>query len=297
MGKYTLLSVGLTILLALLTLGESRKEKLSKSVELSPLRFSGKTILITGASTGIGEGIASYLAREGASVILSDPDKSLLSQTLKKVKEVSPNPDKVQAYQACLTSDKEVKGLANKIESSVGHLDGFVSCPHSIWKKSGIQDNQLLDTYTEVFQANVANGLRATKNVVPLLEKSPTKAPAIVYLSDISAQKVEPGNLIYGSSKGALETLAQHLVVDLAPKNIRVNTIQSAVVLGSGLQAAALKSTRLLNSLNKEEEAKTPLKRLACVEDVAKAVAFLLSDDAKAITGASLKVDGGRALV
>ncbi len=245
----------------------------------SPFRLDGKTILITGASSGIGRASAIECSRMGATLILTGRNHSRLQQTAnlcdgKGHKIISGD----------LTQKEDMEEILKKIPP----LDGVVL-------NAGINKMQILPFYNEkdieqIFSVNCFAPILLVKSLVK--KKKLNRECSIVFMASISGySNIAPANGVYGASKSALSAFMKYAALELAPKGIRCNAIHPGRV-----------ETPLIHQVTDEETIKAdlkkyPLGRYADPQEIAYASIFLLSDAAKWITGSDLVIDGGRSLL
>lgn len=238
--------------------------------------LSGKTILITGASSGIGKAIAQQCAIAGASCILTARNKKRLSEVLEQLPGIGHT-----VMPADLTKADELNSLISELPK----LDGIVCCAGIVETKilKYSDDSDLL----KIFSTNAFSAIRIIRETIQ--QKKLNKGASIVIISSISGVKCGYiGGSLYGATKGALEGFAKGCTLELAPQKIRVNTIVPGMI-----------DTPLLNesSIDKEQleidMKKYPLKRYGTPDEVGHAAVYLLSDAARWITGTSLLIDGG----
>ena len=246
----------------------------------NPFSLEGKTILVTGASSGIGRVTAIECAKLGATLILTGRNVQNLHETLQNLEGEKEH----RAIAADLSDVEECDGLV----TSLPMLDGFV-CNAGIGKMLPIQFYSS-DVLAEVFGVNVFAPMLLMKLLV---RKKKMKNPSsVVFTASISAyENVAPANGIYGASKSALSTYMKYAALELAGKGIRCNAVHPVRI------QTTLIENRLLTA---EEIAKDidmyPLKRYGKPEEVAHAIIYLLSDASSWITGSNLVIDGGRSL-
>ncbi len=241
----------------------------------NPFSLSGKTLLITGASSGIGRAVAILCSRMGAAVILSARNVKALQSTMDAL-----SGDGHCLIQADLTDDRELNNLVEQLPA----LDGVAHC-------AGTCKRMLCK---DVSYSDIDSMMRVNFNAAVLLQsrllsaKKIKKSASIVFVSSRTADVPTIANSIYSASKGALKSYARCLALELAPRRIRVNCISPAMVwtnliLDDGITVEQLK----------EKEREYPLGRYGRPEDVANLAAFLLSDASSWMTGSCVDITGG----
>lgn len=246
----------------------------------NPFSLEGKTVLVTGASSGIGRSVAIECAQLGASLILTGRNERNLHETLQSLEGGKGH----QVVVADLSNEEDV----SKLVMSLPPLDGLV-CNAGVGKMLPVQfySSEVLE---EVFGINVFAPMLLIKLLV---RKKKLKNPSsVVFTASISGySNVAPANGIYGASKSALSAYMKYAALELAGKGIRCNAVHP------GRIQTPLIENRLLSE---EDVAKDvdmyPLKRYGKPEEVAHAIIYLLSDAAAWVTGTNLVIDGGRSL-
>jgi NAD(P)-dependent dehydrogenase (short-subunit alcohol dehydrogenase family) len=244
------------------------------------ISLSNKTILVTGASSGIGKETAILLSKLGARVIITARRENLLKETLSLM-----NKNEHLVLPCDATKEEQVKNLITQIPSIDGwlHATGKVfPMPIKFIQKKHIDD---------VFAVNYLSAVNFTTEL--LTQRKLNNHSSIIFISSISTIHSYFGGALYTSSKAALESFAKTLALELAPKKIRVNVLQPALVktdiYQSTLEAAVSEEEM------KKYESQYPL-GIGEPIDIASISAFLLSDYAKWITGTFIKMDGGLSL-
>lgn len=239
------------------------------------IELKNKTILVTGASSGIGRATAILCDQLGANVIITGRSAEELNKTKAGLK------NKTEVHIADLSNEEEINQLIAKLPA----IDGFVHCagiisplPIKFLKAKHID---------EIFKINFSSAVLMSSGL--LSAKKLNDGASVVFISSVSAEHPYTGGSLYTSSKAALQSFATGLALETASKKIRVNTISPALVRTKIWdQAEEIYSKEEV----KEIESRYPL-GIGEPSDVANTAAFLLSASAKWITGSIIKMDGG----
>ena len=247
----------------------------------NPYSLKGKTILVTGASSGIGRSIAIECSNLEANVVLTARSEDRLEETRAMMHRGS---------HSVIISELTDKTSLQNLVSKLPELDGVVLCAGKGMTLPITFSTQ--DKFEEIFAINFFAPVELLRLIVKK-KKLNKKSASVVAISSIGGPElVSIGNGVYGASKSALYTIMRFFALELAPKHVRVNCICPGMV-----------ETPLIHQDNLTQEqldtnAKIyPLQRLGRPEDVAYATAFLLSDASTWITGTSIVVDGGITLI
>ncbi len=248
---------------------------------INPMNLSGNNILVTGASSGIGKSIAVYLSKLGANVHMAARNENKLKETYNELE-----PGRHSYYSIDLLNLNAIEPMLDNICSDGKKINGIV---HSagISKTVPIQFLKPEDL-SGIMTVNFYSFMELVKHFTK--RKYNEDGGSIVAISSISSKVGARGLAAYCASKGALDSAIRSLAVDLAPRNIRINSIAPSMI-----------KTQIYDGLvsvvnNKDFEAdlkKRQIMGLGMPEDVASAAAFLLSDASRFITGTSMIVDGG----
>lgn len=244
-------------------------------MDYNPFTLKGKTILVTGASSGIGRGIAIACSRMGATVILNGRNQLKLGATLAQLEE-----GEHHIVAAELTNSESVARMIDQLPV----LDGVVHC-------AGIGQRVLCKMATEqdvdsVMDANFKGP--ALLQTALMKSKKINKGGSIVFISSISTWSPSVGNAFYSASKAAIISYANCLSLELAPRKVRVNCISPAMVWTDLILQGGVDETVL-----REDEKKYPLKRYGTPEDIANLAIYMLSDASTWMTGSNVKINGG----
>ena len=243
----------------------------------NPFSLEGKTILVTGASSGIGRAIAIECSKSGATVYLTARNKERLEETL-----ASMEAGEHRIITADLTNQQEVSNLAETVEK----LDGIVL-------NSGINDKSIIKKLDNEFismmmDTNFSGPAMLMQSL--LKNKKINKTASIVFMSSVSAFYPSVSNAMYAASKAAINQFAKVLALEVLTLKARVNCIQPTFV-----ETEMLKKYTLDNVID-EIRANYPLGRFAKPEEIAYAAIYYLSDASQLVTGTSLVIDGGYTL-
>jgi len=236
----------------------------------------GKTVLITGASSGIGATTAFECARQGAHVVIS-------GRNLEKLHAVYDHMEgdghQIMACDLCNAEDVE------RFCVQLPELDGLVFCA-GITRTIPIKRIKQTDI-DDIFTTNLISPINIVNQMVKL--KKINKGGSIVFISSISSSYADMGNSVYAATKGGLISFARVLALELAPKGIRANCIRPGFIAGTGMTNGL---TRLTEEQIQLERQKYPL-GFGEPADIANGIVYFLSDASKWVTGTSLTIDGG----
>lgn len=244
-------------------------------------RFANKVVLATGGSSGIGLAAAQHFAREGAKVVVTGRSPAALERA---APTIGPG---VLTVVADVSKMSDLDALAETVRDRHGRVD-VLYANAGVAKLGPVADMDEAD-FDEIAGINFKGAYFTVQKILPLL----SDGGAVVFTTSWFTEAGVPGASVVSASKAALRSFTRTLAAELAARNIRVNAVRPGVIetplfgkLGLSEDAAQELGTALLKSI--------PLKRFGRAEEVAKAVAFLASDDASYITGVDLAVDGGR---
>ena len=252
--------------------------------------LQGKTALVTGASRGIGRATASALAEAGAHVLVHYGRSVQEAESL--VAAIQAKGGSANAISADLGTPNGAARLAGQVRSIVGDRLDVLVLNAGISKAARIADYTVED-FDNLFATNVRGPFFLVQQLLPIL----VEGSNITVISSATARTVagkpgleNPSVIAYASTKGALETLVKHWAAILGPRGIRVNAIAPGVI---DTDMSNFTKTEAGRAVALEMQA---LKRIGKPEDIADVVAFVASDGARWITGASIPVDGGSKL-
>lgn len=249
------------------------------------MNFAGKVILITGASAGIGAEAAEHFARLGASVALVGRNQENLAAVVNSIQT-----NHVQAKLLSIVADvtKDTERIVHSTIEHFGKLDVLVN-------NAGISGHNsiekcTLDEYDTTMNTNLRSVYHLTMLAVPHLIQ--TKGN-IINVSSLAGLRSFPNVLVYCMSKAALDQFTKCIALELAPKGVRVNSVNPAVIV-TNFHTSSGMSTEVYQKYLEETSKSHPLGRVGQPQEVAAAITFLASDSASFITGTLLPVDSGR---
>ncbi len=244
----------------------------------NPFTLEGKNILVTGASSGIGRGICIDTSKMGATVHLLARNEQRLNETLSQMKG-----DGHQIHTVDLCDKDALIGTVD----SLPVLDGVVLCAGII--KTTPVKNITEEALEEIFNTNIMADIRMVSRM--LKKKKLNKGASIVFISSVSTFNVKVGNSLYSATKGAVNSFAKAMALEVAKQNMRVNCIQPGFVPSSILSSGAIEEDAFLKFYAERH----PL-GFGTPSDIANGCIYLLSDASRWVTGSIFTLDGGYTL-
>lgn len=248
---------------------------------MNAFSLKNKTIVITGASSGIGRSCSVECSKNGADLILIARNEEELKKTVSLLDQDS----KAEIIIADLINDENLEELIAEKVLVVGKISGFIHCA-GIEKTLPLKKHST-KLYNDIFAVNVIAGFELAK--ILSLKKYKSEASSFVFISSVAGIIGEVGKTAYSASKGAVISGARSMAMELSRSNIRVNSISPAMVNTPILE-------KMFENIG-EEASQEILKKhplgIGNPEDVAYACVFLLSNAARWVTGSNLVVDGG----
>ena len=244
--------------------------------------LNGKVTVVTGASKGIGAGIAKEFAAEGASVVVNY--SSAKQDADRVVDEISKRGGKAIAIQGNVAKKTDVERLFAEAEKAFGKIDILVN-------NAGVYEFVPLEQVTEEqfhrhFDTNVLGMLLVTQAA---LKHFNTDGGSVVNIGSLASSLTPPTAVVYNATKGAVDAITRTLAKELGPRKIRVNSINPGMVITDGVISGGFHESEIRTMF----EAQTPLGRVGQTDDIAPAAVFFASDDSKWITGETLRIAGG----
>ena len=245
-------------------------------------KLNGKVAVVTGASKGIGAGIAKEFAAEGASVVVNYASSK--KDADKVVDEISKRGGKAIAIQGNVAKKADVERLFAETKKAFGKIDILVN-------NAGVYEFVPLEDVTEQqfhrhFDVNVLGMLLATQEA---LKHFNSDGGSIINIGSLASSLTPPTAVVYNATKGAVDAITRTLAKELGPRKIRVNSINPGMVITDGVVAAGFHES----DFRKMFESQTPLGRIGQPGDIAPAAVFFASDDSAWVTGETLRIAGG----
>ena len=245
-------------------------------------KLSGKVAVVTGASKGIGAGIALELAAQGASVVVNYASSKEGAE--KVVAQITKAGGKAIAVGGSVAKAAEIDKLFAETRKAFGKIDILVN-------NAGVYGFKPLELISEediewMYDTNVKGLLLATKAGVALF---PPEGGSVINIGSVASDQTPPMSVVYSGTKAAVDAITRVLAKELGPKKIRVNAVNPGPVATEGFKSAGVEGS----DFEKQMVQSTPLGRVGNPEDIAMVVAFLASDDARWVTGSLLQAAGG----
>lgn len=246
---------------------------------INPFSLEGRTVLVTGASSGIGRTTAIECSQMGANVIITGRDQARLDEVFSELEG-----EGHQAVIADLTQEEQLQGLLEQLPV----VDGVVLCAG----QGTVVPFKMADRKKQdpIFEINYFAPVELLRQL--LKKKKLANGASVVFVSSIGGvDSITIGNSIYGASKAALNSAMRFCALELAPKKIRVNSVCPGMVNTKLIKGGAVSEEQ-----HQADMQKYPLKRYGEPEDVANGIIYLLSNASSWVTGHSLVIDGGYTL-
>jgi 3-oxoacyl-[acyl-carrier protein] reductase len=245
-------------------------------------KLNGKVAVVTGASKGIGAGIAKQLAAEGAAVVVNYASSK--SDADKVVDEIAKAGGKAVAVQASVAKKAEVEKLFAAAEKAFGKIDILIN-------NAGVYEFAPIEEVTEqqfhrMFDTNVLGIILATQEA---LKHFNANGGSIINISSLASSLTPPTAMVYNATKGAVDAITRTLAKELGVRKIRVNSINPGMVITEGVVTGGFHESEFRTAL----ESQTPLGRIGQTDDISPAAVFFASDDSKWVTGETLLIAGG----
>ena len=245
-------------------------------------RVDGKVVLVTGAGSGIGRATAQLLAREGATVIVSDIDRA---GGLETVQQIGGN---ARFEEQDTSKEIDWQRLIEGIMAREGRLDGLVNNAGIAGPYPATFETETVEQWQRILSINVQGVFLGCKHAVPALRSS--GGGSIVNLSSLAAFLGTPNLSAYGASKGAVRQFTKTVAIDCARKGykVRCNSVHPGIILtpmGESILSGDKAREKVRRSI--------PVGHFGAPEDIAFGILYLISDESRFVTGTELVIDGG----
>jgi len=245
-------------------------------------KLKDQVAVVTGASKGIGAGIAKALAAEGASVVVNYSSSKAGAD--KVVADIVKSGGKAVAVQGDVSKQADITRLFAETKKAYGRLDILVN-------NAGIYDFAPIEAVTEdsfhkQFNLNVLGLLLTTKEALKFFGD---KGGSVINISSAISTLTPPNTSVYTATKGAVDVITRTLSKELGPRKIRVNAINPGMIETEGVHAAGFAE----GDFRKWVETQAPLGRIGQTDDISPTAVYLASSDSKYMTGETLSVSGG----
>ena len=245
-------------------------------------KLDGRVAVVTGASKGIGAGIAKRLAAEGAAVVVNYASSKAGADAV--VAGITAGGGKAVAVQADVAKEADVRRLFAEAKEAFGRIDILVN-------NAGVYEFAPLGDVTpehfhKQFDLNVLGLILASREAVRYFGPG---GGSIVNVSSVVSAAAPPNASVYSATKAAVDAVTRSLAKELGPRKVRVNAVNPGMVETEGTHGAGITGS----DFRRQVEAQTPLGRIGQPHDIAPAVAFLASDDASWVSGETLFIAGG----
>ena len=244
--------------------------------------LTGKVAIVTGASKGIGAGIAKLFAQSGASVVVNYATSKEAANAL--VAEIKSSGGKAVAIQADFSKTADIQRLFEESKHAFGTLDILVNNA-GVYAFAPLQDSTEQEFHRE-FSTNVLGVITATQEAAKYFGPN---GGSIINISSIASVGYMPNSMIYAASKSAVDSITHVTSVELAPKKIRVNSIAPGATITEGIGALGWSQEAV-----EAVVATIPFGRPGIPEDIARVALFLASDDSAWVTGERITASGGQ---
>ena len=242
--------------------------------------FENKTVLITGASGGIGRQIVIAFAKQGANVAL----QYHTNKPAEAIESIQQFDVKHCAIMADICANKFQVELLNQVECNLAKPDILINCAAS--QDVAKFDEMTIEQFDEMMKSNLTSTFALSQEFANRLTPKAAGHASIINISSIEGTRPALGHGHYATSKAAVEMLTKSMALEYGPKGLRVNAIAPGLVARQGIETAWPEGVKSWNST-------CPMGRMASANDIANAAVFLASEEAAFINGTTITVDGG----
>jgi meso-butanediol dehydrogenase / (S,S)-butanediol dehydrogenase / diacetyl reductase len=252
-------------------------------------RFGGRTAVVTGGASGLGEATVARLAAAGARVVVADVDEPAAQRVAGAVVKAGGT---AEAVAVDVTNEEDVRRMVGAATggNGDGRLDVLV-CSAAVEVRASLADTSD-DEWQRVIDVNLKGPFLCLKHAIPSMARS--GGGSAILLGSVLGAIGSPGYAAYCASKGALVNLAKQAAIEHAPDNVRVNVV-SPSASETGLFLKMVEQAPDPEAIKRMVAERTPMQRLGTADDVCESIMFLAGDESSYISGAVLPLDGGLA--
>jgi meso-butanediol dehydrogenase / (S,S)-butanediol dehydrogenase / diacetyl reductase len=251
-------------------------------------RFAGRTAIVTGGASGLGEATVARLAAAGARVIVADIDEAEAQRVAGAVARAGGS---AEAVVADVTKEGDVRRMVSAATGGNGRGLDVLVCSAAIEVRASLADTSD-DDWQRVLDVNLKGPFLCLKHAIPVMARS--GGGSAVLLGSVLGSIGSPGYAAYCASKGALVNLAKQAAIEHAPDKVRVNIV-SPTACEAGLFLKVVEQAPDPEGIKRMVAERTPMQRLGTADDVCEAIMFLAGDESSYISGAVFPLDGGLA--
>ncbi len=248
-------------------------------------QLDGRTVIVTGAGTGIGAGVARDLAGEGAAVLLLGRTAETLEETKESI--VGAGGEAV-AMRADVLQQEDIDGAVERAVKEWGRIDGLVNNAGVFEVAHSLEMSR--DAWDSVISTNLSAVFFVSQAVGRVMARA--ESGSIVNMSSVDGHLAEATNAPYNTAKAGLFGLTRSLAIDLGPLGVRCNTVSPGYVEGTPMAEDTVEDAPPLSQILRDWR-RSPIRRMVNVEEVAATCTFLISDRASGLNGTDIMVDGG----
>ncbi|MFI7388454.1 SDR family NAD(P)-dependent oxidoreductase [Streptomyces sp. NPDC049813] len=252
--------------------------------------LAGKTVIVTGGAQGIGRAVADRVVQEGGNVVIADSHTECGKSAAQEIDETAGRPAALFVH-TDVSDEESVRSMTVLAAEHFGGVDQLVNCA-AVFIMRGLEAT--VEEWRRIMDVNIMGQALCVKHAAPYMRKR--GAGSVVNIASISGHIAQPGYLTYNATKAAVANMTRCMAMDLAPDRIRVNAVNPGTVWNKNnerFHREQLGMDRAQADADPEIGGRHMLGRTADPEEIASAVAFLLSEEASYITGENLMVDAG----
>jgi meso-butanediol dehydrogenase/(S,S)-butanediol dehydrogenase/diacetyl reductase len=251
-------------------------------------RFAGRSAIVTGGASGLGEATVARLAASGARVIVADIDEAAAQRVAGAVAKAG---GKAEAIAADVTNERDVRRMVTAAAGRNGQGLDVLVCSAAVEVRASLADTSDED-WQRVLDVNLKGPFLCLKHSIPVMARS--GGGSAILLGSVLGAIGSPGYAAYCASKGALVNLAKQAAIEHAPDKVRVNVV-SPTACEAGLFLKVVEQAPDPEGIKRMVAERTPMRRLGTADDVCEAIMFLAGEESSYISGAVFPLDGGLA--